>query len=171
MASTATTVEGYDEESIVAASAARSEPDWLLDRRVEAARAFAAVSNPTPALRPWKYTNVTDLDFAAFPPAEAAIAISGDVPEGNGPHSGAAWTLAKAVEESLEVVQSNLGALVPATEGKFIAANAALWSSGTIVNVPKGVVCEQPIEIEVSGVAAGPSAIFPRLLVTVGEQA
>jgi Fe-S cluster assembly protein SufD len=171
MASTATTVEGYDEASIVAASAARSEPDWLLDRRVEAARAFAAVSNPTPALRPWKYTNVTDLDFASFPPAEAAIAISGDVPEGNGPHSGGAWTLAKAVEESLEVVQSDLGALVPATEGKFIAANTALWSSGTIVNVPKGVVCEQPIEIEVSGVAAGPSAIFPRLLVNVGEQA
>ncbi len=171
MASTATDIEGYGEASIVAVSAARSEPDWLRDRRVEASRAFAAVSNPTPALRPWKYTNVTDLDFAAFPPAEAAIAISGDVPAGSGSQSGAASTLATAVDQSPETVQSDLGALVPATEGKFIAANAALWSSGAIVDVPKGAVCEQPIEIEVSGVGSAPSAIFPRLLVNVGEQA
>ncbi|MEE8422314.1 MAG: Fe-S cluster assembly protein SufD [Dehalococcoidia bacterium] len=171
MATPATVANGYDEASVVAASRERGEPDWLCERRAEAARTFAAMPNPTPALRPWKYTDVSDLDFDAFPPASAAITIGGEVPAGSSGHPGAATTLSTAVEQWPDVPESDIGKLVPATDGKFVAANAALWDTGAYVHIPKGVTCEAPIVIDVEATAQAGSAIFPRVLVLAAEQA
>ena len=162
---TTLTSTGYDEAAVSEASAARGEPGWLRERRVEAARAFAAMPNPTRESRPWKYTDVSALDFEAFPPTSAAITISGDVPRG------AASSLITAAEQSSDALRADLGKLVPATEGKFIAANAALWDSGIYVHVPKGVACADPIVIDIESREGSPVAIFPRLLILAGEQA
>lgn len=167
---TVLTSTGYDEAAVSEAAAARDEPDWLRERRTEAARAFAAMPNPTPASRPWKYTDVTALDFEAFPPASATVTISGEVPAGNSEHAGAATSLSDAAGQWPDVLRSDLGSLVPATEGKFIAANAALWDSGVYVHVPKGVTCDEPIVIDIEGPDASSAAIFPRLLILAGEQ-
>jgi Fe-S cluster assembly protein SufD len=162
---TTLTSTGYDEAAVGEASASRGEPDWLGERRIEAARAFAAMPNPTRESRPWKYTDVTALDFEAFPPTGAAITISGDVP------GGAASSLIAAAEQSSDALRADLGELVPATDGKFIAANAALWDSGIYVHVPKGVACEEPIVIDIDSREGSPMAIFPRLLIVADEQA
>ena len=167
---TALTSTAYDEAAVDEAAAARGEPQWLRDRRSEAARAFASMPMPTPASRPWKYTDVSDLDFAAFPPASATVTISGEVPAGKGDSPGGATLLSSAAEQWPEAVRAELGALVPATEGKFIAANAALWQAGAYVHVPRGVSCDEPIVIEVEA-PDGPAAIFPRLLIIAEEQA
>ena len=69
------TIGVYDEKPVIEASSARGEPAWLVERRAEGARAFAATPMPTTALRPWKYTDISDLDLEAFPAAELASDI------------------------------------------------------------------------------------------------
>ena len=66
MTTTQTAVAFAAETAIVEAARLRGEPDWLLERRAEAARAFAATPLPSRQLRPWKYTDVGALDFAAY---------------------------------------------------------------------------------------------------------
>ncbi len=78
----ATLAEQYTEAAVSAASVHRGDPDWLVERRAEAARAFAVLPMPTQALRPWRYTDVAGLDPAGFAAAAASVRIDGAVPAG-----------------------------------------------------------------------------------------
>lgn len=173
--------DAYTEAAVAEASAARGEPDWLRARRVEGARAFAAMPMPSPTLRPWKYTDITALDLAAFPASGASgatITVSGG--PSDSPSDGAsadtrpggfAGTLARGVREREEIVRTHLGSVVTATEGKFAAANAARWSEGALVYVPRGVVFDAPVLVEVDARTADAAAVFPRVLVVAEEGA
>jgi hypothetical protein len=77
MAETTTTPDVFAEASVVAAAEGRGEPQWLIERRADAARAFAATPMPTTQLRPWKYTDVSALDFGAFPVAAPTVTVTG----------------------------------------------------------------------------------------------
>ena len=46
-----------------------NEPNWLVDRRAAALKQFAALGFPTRRDEPWRFTNLTPLARAAFPPA------------------------------------------------------------------------------------------------------
>ena len=156
------TVSGaYAEAQVSAVAAGRGEPAWLVRSREDAARAFAATPMPTPALRPWKYTNLGGLDIASFAPdATFTPRVGGSAPAG-----GFAGTIVEALlgdAARAAVVQAALGSVVPGTEGKFVAANAALWTGGVFVHAPRGGVFEAPVTIDVEG---ADGAIFPRLLV------
>ena len=72
----------YTEEEVTEAARERGEPDWLVDRRAEGARAFAATPMPTPRLRPWKYTDVTALQIDAFALIEGGISVQASAPDG-----------------------------------------------------------------------------------------
>ena len=169
---TAAAVTGpYAEAVVLAAAEARGEPAWLRDRRAEAARAFAATPLPTRALRPWRYTDVGALDLDAFAPAEPALRIEAVAPDG-----AYAGTLADALESARQpvlepLVRDRLGALVPGTEGKFQAANAALWRGGVLVHAPDRAVFEAPVVVDLDARALADAAVFPRLLIVAGEQA
>ena len=160
-----TTTDHYTEAAVLAVADGRGEPGWLRDRRAEAARAFAATPLPTRALRPWRYTNVTGLDFAAFAPSAAELRIEGYAPDG-----AYAGTIANALDTHGDLLRDGLGSLMPATEGKFQAANAALWNDGVLVHAPARAVFERPIVAELD-VPKGDAAVFPRVLVVAGEQA
>lgn len=158
----------YTAERVHAAAHGRGEPQWLADVRAEAARAFAATPMPTPRLRPWKYTDLAGFAIENYTP-DAGFA---PIVQGQAPAGGFAGTLAQALLDTTAAaaVERALGSVVTPTEGKFIAANAALWSGGAFVHAPRGGVFEAPVTIDVTGDvtgdAAGPQgAIFPRLLV------
>ncbi|MSQ41605.1 MAG: SufD family Fe-S cluster assembly protein [Dehalococcoidia bacterium] len=159
-------VSAYDEQRVLAAAAARGEPAWLRARRSEAARAFAAAPLPTPALRPWKYTDVTKLDLDAFAPAVARLRVEAQTPAGT-----FAGALQDAAAQREAVVREHLGSVVTATEGKFAAANAALWSAGVLVHAPRGTAFPQPVVLRLDAALAAPAAIFPRLLIVAEERA
>lgn len=154
----ATSTATYAEAAAVEAARGRGEPDWLVNARAEAARAFAATSMPAPSLRPWKYTDVTALDIEAFAP-DAAFAprVTGTAPAG-----GFAGTLAAGLATHAEVVHTHLGAVVPGTEGKFTAANAAQWREGVLVHAPRGKAFDAPVIVHVEG---REGAVFPRILI------
>ena len=155
----------YTEAAVTAAAEARGEPDWLLARRTEAARAFDATPMPTTMLRPWKYTDVSDLVIEAHAPVEPALTIEATAPAG-----AYAGSLRAAIAgDEGDAVRERLGSVAAATEGRFQAANAAQWSDGVYVRLPQGAQFETPIlvTIDASAVAAG-SAIYPRLLIDAG---
>ena len=155
-----TLTQTYGEAAVVAASTGRGEPGWLTEKRAESARAFEALPMPTPKLRPWKYTDVTSLVIDGYAADEAfAPDISGTAPAG-----GFAGSLASAAGDAKlgPIVESHLGALVPATEGKFIAANSAQWRQGAFVYVPRSQAFAEPVTVTLN---ATDGAVFPRLLV------
>jgi len=115
---------------------------------------------PTPALRPWKYTDLAGFSIEGFAPdAGFAPKVTAVVPTG-----GYAGSIAGALNDATlaPVVEAALGSVVTPTEGKFIAANAAQWTGGVLVRAPRGKAFESPVNIEVTGTTG---AIFPRILV------
>jgi Fe-S cluster assembly protein SufD len=159
-----TAVEQYSEQTVVAASRERGEPDWLGDRRAEAARAFAALPMPTRALRPWRYTDLDGQDPSSFTPANIGVRVEGAVPEGAYVGSLAAGAA------SVPAVRERLGTLLTATEGRFLAANAAQWREGVLVHVPRGVAFDAPVTVTIDAGWAANAAVYPRVLVVTEEQ-
>lgn len=161
--------EAYDAERIAATARERGEPDWLAGARAEAARAFAATPMPTPRLRPWKYTDVRDLVIGDYQPAPLAVEVGGTLPA-----PGFAGTLAAAVADDSEAarVREYLGSVVTATEGKFTAANAALWNEGLYVRAARGQAVAEPVTATLSPtVNDGNVAVAPRVLIVAEPQA
>ncbi len=154
----ATSTATYAETAAIEAARGRGEPDWLVAARAEAARAFVATPMPTPRLRPWKYTDVTELDIESFAP-DAAFSprVSGAVPAG-----GFAGTLAASLASHGDAVRAHLGSVVPGTEGKFTAANAVQWREGALIYAPRGQAFAAPVTVTVEG---REGAIFPRILI------
>ncbi len=154
----------YLADAVRAASEARGEPAWLVEKRQDAARAFEALPMPTTRLRPWKYTDVSGLAIDAYPPEASFLPVVQVAGGATAPEGGYAGTLAAAVTDArlAEVVEQHLGTLVPPTEGKFIAANAAQWTGGVLVYAPRGKAFEAPVTVGITGEGG---AIFPRLLV------
>ena len=156
----ATLSTSYTEAAVVAASKERGEPGWLTEKRAESARAFEALPMPTTKLRPWKYTDVSSLAIESFAP-DAAFE---PVVSGVGPQGAFIGSLAEAAADATfgPIVEQHLGSLIPATEGKFIAANAAQWQHGAFVYASRAKAFEEPVTITLE---ASSGAVYPRLLV------
>jgi Fe-S cluster assembly protein SufB len=76
----------------------------------------------------------------------------------------------EAVREHPELVQKYLGSVVPASDNFFAALNAAVFSDGSFVYVPKGVKC--PMELSTYfRINAANSGQFERTLIIADEGA
>ncbi|MFA6428096.1 MAG: Fe-S cluster assembly protein SufB [Candidatus Buchananbacteria bacterium] len=69
-----------------------------------------------------------------------------------------------------ELVKKYFGSLVPAADNKFAALNAACWSGGSFIYVPKGVKVEQPLQAYFR-LNASQLGQFERTLIIVDEGA
>ena len=140
----------------------------------------------------WEFTELKGLDLAAYEAAATGdLARAGDadllfdVPaaspsvtqvDGNfiGVPADASdvivLPLAEAVERHGDLVDAHLGSLVAAGENVFTARNAAEWTGGAFVYVPRGVRLEQPIVLSAIQAQEG-SALNWRVLVVLEEGA
>jgi len=167
---------------------------WLEERRKAAAARNEALPLPTIRDEAWRYTNLRGIDFAAFGPASTtsdappAGAILRSAEEaGQLVQRDGAVVVSELAEEvarqgvvfmSLEqaagdpryarLVEERLGSVV-GTEEKFAAENAALWSGGALVFVPRGVEVALPLHATFE-IATEGSAQHWRLLVIAEEQ-
>lgn len=123
----------------------RGEPAWLLESRLRGWAAFERLP---------------------YPAGISASLIRGIEPEE--PVTRRTYDLGEAVRASPELVRKHLGSVVDASRDKFAALNAALWTGGTFVHVPKGVKLDLPIEASVSLARGGR---FDRTLIVVEEDA
>src|SRR6185295_2084134 len=69
-----------------------------------------------------------------------------------------------AAREHPELVQKYLSGLVKPGEWKYVALNAAMWSGGCFLYIPKDVEIDLPVHLS-TGVSADGLALFPRTLI------
>src|SRR5213080_1396542 len=76
----------------------------------------------------------------------------------------------QGLKEHEDIVRKHFGTVVPAEDNKFSALNAAVWSGGSFVYVPKGVEVPLPLQayFRINGENTGQ---FERTLIVVDEGA
>jgi Fe-S cluster assembly protein SufD len=114
---------------------------FLAERRRVAAERSAALPVPTIRDEHWRYTNLRGIDFTAYAPTPSPVVLeAGSLPAGV-----LFMDLERAAAEHPELIERHLGAIV-GTDEKFAAENAALWTDGVLVYVPRGVEVDDPLQ-------------------------
>lgn len=173
------------------ASAPSTEPDWLRELRRRGAEAFESIPIPGEKDKGWEFTDLSAFEFDRFEragggdtdltPSRKAV-VGRDGRPGVRQVDGLAerlgepladgvvvTTLDTAVAEHAKLVEPWLGSLV-LDRDKFSAQNAASWSGGSFVYVPRGVRVEVPVVS--TAIQATGSSHFPwRSLIVVEPQA
>jgi Fe-S cluster assembly protein SufD len=170
--SKAVTESGFTHEAFEAFLAAREEPAWLSELRREAFARFEELALPTTREEEWMRTDIRlfKLDRYAPPleiarqeaPPQALLSVGLDLAG----HSGTLdsrplaselhekWAKKGVLFGSLEKLVAEHGDLLrPHFErravdpyfDKFSALQAAFWSGGTLLYVPRGVTVDQPL--------------------------
>ena len=175
------TGKGLNEEVIRAISAAKKEPEWMLEYRLKAFHKFMEM--PLPSFGP----DLSDIDFQDFTyyikPSEKVEKDWEEVPETikntfeklKIPEAEQKFLAGVSTQYESEVVYHNMlkeveekgilfydtdtalkvcpdifrkyfGTIVSYADNKFAALNAAVWSGGSFIYVPKGVKLEKPLQ-------------------------
>jgi Fe-S cluster assembly protein SufD len=162
---------GFNQEVFDSFLAGRDEPGWLTDRRVAAWEQFQNLGMPSTRDEEWMRTDIRLFKFDRFTPfADVEVPTlqpTGLLAEGvqlaghtlsldsRGQESeiAADWAKKGVLFGSLDSLISEHGdllrpyierQLVSPNKDKFAALNAALWSGGTLLFVPKGVSVADP---------------------------
>jgi Fe-S cluster assembly protein SufD len=153
------------QETVRQLSRRHKEPEWLLQRRLDAWRAYEAMSMPNPLDEEWRRTDISQLDLAS-------VLVESPAPVGEiglevFPRAGEAGPqlfyghLSEAATSHREIVERHLHSLVKAQDWKLQALQAALWQ-GALVYVPRGVEATVPVR---HLVLSHEPANFPHLLI------
>jgi Fe-S cluster assembly protein SufD len=181
------------EDTIRALSRRVKEPQWLLDRRLAAWRAYEAMAMPDASIEEWRRTDISGLDLEGVlgavpnqitqPPQPVASVLldrdgldgllvqqdDGIVEHFAGPEVAQGLVfmdLQSATTARPALVQPYLHSLVQATEWKLAGLQAAAWQGGTFVYVPRGVEVRLPLRYvaHLTG-----RSLFPHLLIVAEE--
>jgi Fe-S cluster assembly protein SufD len=139
------------------------QPAWLSERRQRGASLAQELPLPDQKAKGWEFTDLSNLDLAAYQEADASPVVSGA-------EGATVVSLSEALSSHGDLLHERLGSLVPVEGDPFVARNEASWSDGVLVYVPSGVVVDEPIQIEVP-VDAGGTAINWRTLVVLEQGA
>ncbi len=175
---------GLDESVIRAISSRKGEPEWMLEKRLQAYRHWLSMQQPDwaairyPAIdfqaisyysSPKKKPQLASLDdvdpelLATYEklgiPLDEQKALAGVAVDAVFDSVSVATTfretlaeagvifcsMSEAVREYPELVQRHMGSVVPYKDNYFAALNSAVFSDGTFVYIPRGVMC--PMEL------------------------
>jgi Fe-S cluster assembly protein SufD len=174
-------------DSVEEVAARHGDPQWLRDRRAEAWRLYETMDLPDPADEEWRRTDVRALSFDGVRPyvspdgAPPADVISADDVAGRiVQHDSAVVSteladelrakgvvlvdLHTAARDHADLLRQHLSSAVPHDEWKYLALNAALWSGGCFLYVPKGVVIDRPVQLSTL-LSGGGRAAFPHTVI------
>ena len=200
-----TTGKGLTEETVRMISALKNEPDWMLEFRLKAYKAFKEL--PMPEFGP----NLDFLDFESytyFTRSSKKVEKDWDdvpetikntfqklgIPEAEQKYLSGVTTqyeseavyhnMLKEVEDKgviflstdqavqmcPDLVKKYFNTVVPFRDNKFSALNGAVWSGGSFIYVPKGVVLDKPLQsyFRINNEKSGQ---FERTLIIVDEGA
>jgi Fe-S cluster assembly protein SufD len=115
------------------------EPEWLLETRLEALEALDSLELPSVIQTPGRrWTNLEDLDFEALvDPLDAA-----EEKDQVGPEDVEVLPFAEAAREHEELVREHFGSIIDPQENYLTALSTALFTTGTVVYVPRNVDAE-----------------------------
>ncbi len=172
----ATVLDAKDVETF---SAGRGENAAALAWRLAAAEALGALALPDRVQHLWKYTDPAALlpstplltagTAAAWyapemPAGPAVLLLPGEAPRLNGAAAAAGLSVGPLFADPRDA--SLVGRAAPAAEGYFAALNAAAWSMGAVVRVPRGTDLAEPLRVLLPAQSA---PVVTRLLVVAEE--
>jgi Fe-S cluster assembly protein SufD len=168
-------------------------PAWLRERRSRAVDAARELSLPGPKVKGWEFTDLSQLDLAAYEPAEpteppgdssgGALAapagahgltqvdgsVLGELAEdlsGNGkPEGPIVVPLETAASRYSELLGDKLGTIVSGDGDPFVTINEAGWSGGALVYIPANARAPEPISLTAIQRASGRSLNWRTLIV------
>jgi Fe-S cluster assembly protein SufD len=117
----------------------------------------------------WEFTPIEKLDLDAYPVAPGGTAPSSFGLDETPPEGAIVMPLKQAAEEHAELIERHLGSVVRG-DTAFVARNAANWTDGTFVYVPRNTTVAAPIVVSTAHEQAG-TALHWRLLVVLEEGA
>jgi len=179
----------FSRSAVEELSGLHGEPDWMRARRREAFEVYERMPMPSRSDEEWRRTDIRGLDLEAFEPFEQADgAAPGDPIEetagvlrqrGSEPgrveldpevgRKGVLFMpLTQAASEHPDLVRRFLFSEVRADRDKLSALHAALFSGGTFLYVPDGVVIEKPLVSQFWS-SGGGAAVLPHTLVLAGR--
>ncbi|MEX0790758.1 MAG: Fe-S cluster assembly protein SufD [Actinomycetota bacterium] len=187
---------GFTRTDVEALSASLGEPDWVLERRLEAWGWFEKMEVPGEKEEPWRYTNLARMkfkldDFSPIPNVKVEhggtsqnMQLSPDR-SGEGHQSGANISVApvdleldsggviitdihSAISRYPELVRPNLFAQYNSSSHIFSAMHGAFFSGGLFIYVPRGKTLTLPVGYDCRIERAG-TAIFPHTLIVTEE--
>ena len=195
---TTTTTQPLNQALAEAISAAIGEPAWARDLRMQAARAYETTPAPTRRDESWRRLNLTGLDLGAITgclsgsvalaPALAAalepIGQRGGLVAQDGAASvvpaldaeltakGVVFTtMEQALREHAELIRPHFERHVLAAKAfKFATLNAAFWTGGMFLYVPKGVAVDLPL-VHARWLSAAGATLVGRTLIVVERDA
>ncbi|WP_338727972.1 Fe-S cluster assembly protein SufD [Haladaptatus sp. DJG-WS-42] len=127
------------EEQVRQISEQLDEPEWMLETRLDALAALSDAAMPHVIRTPGRnWTNLADLDFESFVDPLNAAEDKDQV----GPDNVEVLSFAEALSEHEDLVKAHFGSVIPTQENYLTALSTALFTTGTVVYVPKGVDAE-----------------------------
>lgn len=187
----------FDAQLAAAVAARAGDPDWLRQRREEAAATFASLPQPDSSRdEDWRRTDARQFQYerATLPdgagsarlPASVGALLGGGQATALAYHDGRlalrrvpadleqrgviVQGLGQAAREHADLVQAYLGQAVPAGYKKFVALNSLAWSGGSLIYVPAGVEVEEPVQT-LASLGRPDELSLPRSLVVVDRGA
>jgi Fe-S cluster assembly protein SufD len=155
---------------------------FLAERRQRAAELATSLELPQFKGRPgWEFTDISGLELERYEPVSVNGAGSGaapaathplfDLPEPDALPAGViVTTIEDAAEQHPELIERYLGSVVPGGDDIFVARNAAGFTGGAFVYVPRGVVLDEPLSLVGIQADAG-TELDRRTLIVVDEGA
>jgi len=117
----------------------RDEPDWLLDRRLDALDALDDLDFPAVIRTPGRrWTNLEGLDFDTLVDPLTQAEDKDQV----GPDGIEVLSFGEALDTHEDLVREHFGSVIDPQENRLTALSAALLTTGTVVIVPDGVDAE-----------------------------
>lgn len=112
----------------------------LKSAQAEAMEIYRAMAMPDRAQHLWRYTDPAEFELKGEVTKDAAGEVEIEAPGG---------VIVRPLREvaDREIAEGRLGGLVPPGFGKPEALNAAAWSAGFFIRVPKGSHLDSPIRI------------------------
>ena len=126
-------------ESVEEISAARDEPEWLLERRLDALAALDDIDLPDVIQTPGRrWTDLESLDFESLvdPQNQSDETVRGDV------EGATVLSFEEALDDHEELIKEHFGSIVDPERNYLTALSAALFTTGTVIYVPEGVDAE-----------------------------
>jgi Fe-S cluster assembly protein SufD len=145
----------------------QGEPDWLRERREQALASYTRLPLPSKTDEEWRRTDVSRLDVDQFSKLEHLDGQKLILPEAL-PEGVILKPLRQAAKEHPDLVEPRLFSLVHADRDRFTALHAALFTGGTFLYVPEGVVIDKPIIGQHFSHEAGTS-VLPHTLIVAGK--
>ena len=122
----------------------QGEPGWLRDVRRKALDTYERLPAPSKTDEEWRRTDVSRFDPGRFARLEHLDGQKLILPEAL-PKGVILKPLRQAAQDHPDLVESRLFSLVHADRDRFSALHAALFTGGTFLYVPDGVVVDRPI--------------------------